>query len=484
MIPAKALKRAVMFPQHRQLLMRSLNRSQKTISKDYTVASVLRDQSAVPRGKRVVNICSWCRHNHMNQVHRQLSSQTFSNSYKYLLKYYIREGNDLSRTTWNRLQQNVGIKYSQRLGLATISRSDGSQKVPLAKTAPVRRVGRKKQTAGIIDDSLHHMNVVSYAVGEELDITAVRNEMLTQGVYDIVDLPRDITDVLMVVAKYKVDGQSREAFFFSDGGVAFWHMSESERHDLWKLARSFAVNPYDHHLIVEESENLSVVYDSVTRLVGNTVQLKRPAEDKLFDEESTLNKYTFSNALSQSVNLAMSEANLERFIEQLEPETQKLRRGVKSSLKKKDINMRLGEVFQLRHEINLESGYLDHPDIYWDREELEGLYREMILYLSIPKRIKVLNERLNYCSEILQLFSSQLNDQHHVRLEWIIIILILIEVVFECVHYVEKYGITNTEKPDLDQNLSPQTVHTSSDQKTLNYDQHRTSMTLEQQKVK
>ncbi|KAH3885223.1 hypothetical protein DPMN_009216 [Dreissena polymorpha] len=41
---------------------------------------------------------------------------------------------------------------------------------------------------------------------------------------------------------------------------------------------------------------------------------------------------------------------------------------------------------------------------------------------------QVYNARLNYCSEILQLLSNQLNDKHHVRLEWIIIILILIEV--------------------------------------------------------
>jgi len=42
--------------------------------------------------------------------------------------------------------------------------------------------------------------------------------------------------------------------------------------------------------------------------------------------------------------------------------------------------------------------------------------------------LQVLNERLNYCSEILQLFNNQQSDAHHVRLEWIIIVLILIEV--------------------------------------------------------
>lgn len=351
---------------------------------------------------------------------------------------------------------NHETHYVQIRGLATV------HKVPLAKAAPLRRIGRKKLQVEL-EESVHHRNVVAYAVGEEMNLSSLRAEISKQGVYDIVDLPRDITDVLMVTARYKVENQAREAFFFSDGGVAFWHMSESERHDLWKLARTFALNPYNHHLIIEENESLSVVYDSATRLVGDTIHLKTVTEDKAFDEETTLHKYTFSNALSQSVNLAISEAYLERFIDLLEPETQKLRDGGKSRLKKKEINMKLGEVFQLRHEVNLESGYLDDPDIYWEREELEGLYRQMISYLSMPKRIKVLNERLNYCSEILQLLNSQLNDAHHVRLEWIIIILIMIEVVFESMHYAEKYGFlkgsptstTSTARPDRDWYTGP-----------------------------
>lgn len=50
-----------------------------------------------------------------------------------------------------------------------------------------------------------------------------------------------------------------------------------------------------------------------------------------------------------------------------------------------------------------------------------------------------MNEKLNHCFELIELLSSHLSDKHHTRLEWMIIILIMVEVVFETVHYAERY---------------------------------------------
>ena len=50
-----------------------------------------------------------------------------------------------------------------------------------------------------------------------------------------------------------------------------------------------------------------------------------------------------------------------------------------------------------------------------------------------------MNEKINHCLELVDLLSTHLSDKHHVRLEWMIIILILIEVGFEILHYVEAY---------------------------------------------
>ncbi len=50
-----------------------------------------------------------------------------------------------------------------------------------------------------------------------------------------------------------------------------------------------------------------------------------------------------------------------------------------------------------------------------------------------------MNEKLTHCCELMDLLTTHLNDKHHVRLEWFIIILIMVEVVFELMHFIEKY---------------------------------------------
>lgn len=47
--------------------------------------------------------------------------------------------------------------------------------------------------------------------------------------------------------------------------------------------------------------------------------------------------------------------------------------------------------------------------------------------------------KLNHCIELVDLLSTHLSDKHHVRLEWMIIVLIMVEVMFEIIHYIRMY---------------------------------------------
>merc|ERR1712176_233534 len=108
----------------------------------------------------------------------------------------------------------------------------------------------------------------------------------------------------------------------------------------------------------------------------------------------------------------------------------------------------MGELYYLRHCINLSSDLLDTPDFYWDRENLETLYTKTLQYLSVNLRTKVMNEKLSYCCDFLSLLSNNLNNQHSSNLEWLIIALIAIEVIFECIHFYDKYYGFNLSAED------------------------------------
>ena len=188
-------------------------------------------------------------------------------------------------------------------------------------------------------------------------------------------------------------------------------------------------------MVRSESESMPYNYEAdggIASLKDNSFNLsKSPAVD--------LERYTFSNALSLSVKLGIWEASLDQYVDSIAFLTEDLKKGRRIKLSRHDMLRKTGELFALRHLINLSSDLLDTPDFYWDREDLESLYSQTCSYFSISRRTRVMNEKLNHCVELADLISSNLNDEHHVRLEWMIIILIMVEVGFEIVHYVDRF---------------------------------------------
>lgn len=157
------------------------------------------------------------------------------------------------------------------------------------------------------------------------------------------------------------------------------------------------------------------------------------------DETNILEKYTFSNAMSLSVKLGIWEASLDAYVDSMAYVTEDIKEGNKFKITRPEMLRKTGELFALRHLINLSSDLLDTPDFYWERDQLENLFAQTNNYFSISKRTRVMNEKLNHCVELADLITSNLNDIHHVRLEKIIIYLIMIEVGFEIVHYAERF---------------------------------------------
>jgi uncharacterized Rmd1/YagE family protein len=84
--------------------------------------------------------------------------------------------------------------------------------------------------------------------------------------------------------------------------------------------------------------------------------------------------------------------------------------GRNPKLSRKDVLVKTGEFFTLRHLINLDSDLLDVPDFYWDRRELENIYQKAFDYLAISQRTKVVNERLNHCVELTEMMATNLRS--------------------------------------------------------------------------
>jgi len=60
--------------------------------------------------------------------------------------------------------------------------------------------------------------------------------------------------------------------------------------------------------------------------------------------------------------------------------------------------------------------------------------------LDVPHRISILNKKLDYANELIEVLRTHLSEVHSLKLEWMIIALIAVEVGFEFVHYADRLG--------------------------------------------
>lgn len=268
--------------------------------------------------------------------------------------------------------------------------------------------------------------------------------------YQMVQLPADIQNIAVMLTstrKQPIPGDYRlplnlsepldEIFVFQSGTIVFWGVpSELQRSFLERLS-PLAVAPQPSYLVQEEKEFLRyVLVDSNDRskLIRDCLEI--PARRQA--DSLRLDKFACSHVVALSVKLGIWELDLDRYIESVGWVTEQMKSGQDLKLTRDQVFRKTGEIYHLKHRINLSSDLLDLPDVYWDRHEQEVLYLSLVSFLNLKRRTAVMNEKLNNCCELMNLLATHMNDKHHTRLEWMIIALILVEVLFELSSFVLK----------------------------------------------
>ncbi|GAB1294889.1 Required for meiotic nuclear division protein 1 homolog [Apodemus speciosus] len=256
------------------------------------------------------------------------------------------------------------------------------------------------------------MQCTAFATADEYHLGSLSQELVSCGYVEVTSLPRDAANILVIgVENSAKEGDPGTIFLFSMKHV----MQVLERHE---------TQPYEVALVHWENEELNYIKtEGQSKLHRGEIKLN----SELDIDDSILEKFAFSNALCLSVKLAIWEATLDKFIESIQSIPEALKAGKKVKLSHKEVMQKMGELFALRHRINLSSDFLITPDFYWDRANLEELYDKTCQFLSITRRVKVMNEKLQHCMELTDLMRNHLTEKRALRLEWMIVILITIE---------------------------------------------------------
>ena len=269
------------------------------------------------------------------------------------------------------------------------------------------------------------------------NITSIKKKISADNTtkYTLVSLPKDIKEAILlrVPSKRGQDDVDSLAYLFKNGIIVTWNVSRKEKQQLRLAISKLQTEAVGEKTVEIEKEQITYKYTNEGRTGIYRDNIVLCSKER---HEMILEQYAFSHAIALSVRLAIWEQLFDNFISSISWIPNALKNGQKITISRGQILKKTGALLSIRYQVNLTSDLLNPPDYYWDNPKLEDLYNKMLVYLDVKKRGRAITEMMNHCSEIVDLLRTHLNERHSFRLEWGIIILILIEVIFEVLHYI------------------------------------------------
>uniref|UniRef100_A0A0G4HSE0 DUF155 domain-containing protein n=1 Tax=Chromera velia CCMP2878 TaxID=1169474 RepID=A0A0G4HSE0_9ALVE len=316
---------------------------------------------------------------------------------------------------------------------------------------PILGRGAKKQTAA---DGLRGLRDEKEASEQKINAICVTPFLNLNDLADVIR--RKGINNMKAPHRYDViqvgfQGESEtKVFFFGFGAAVCWNLLPKDRTTVRLLMQAnivkgeFCVPEHDPLLKgkkgKQQTDETSFEEDDMTfqeppqserteKEEGEKASIKK---DVIYltstkDDE----KLAFSYAFAQSTKMTVFEGIVDVTIEKARSIPESMAALGKVQLSRTEISKQIGELFQHRFYVNLHSDILDTPEIFWDNDEFVGHYKLLRIYLEIPKRVEILNQRLDIVKDLYEMLNDELAVQHGYKLEWIVIYLILLEVFIE-----------------------------------------------------
>ena len=247
--------------------------------------------------------------------------------------------------------------------------------------------------------------IVSYQVADFIDVKILK------PVIDARLLYKDSSELF-----YEVTG-GRFLYLFRYGVVSFFNYKPEEISSFFEF-----LSPYCKNFFSETfSDELIVETNAPQSKIGyNKIEIESENADML--------RMIMLN-VSQSVTLDYYSSQTEKLLEETNYYTQLLERKGRLAMPGRKLKKFIGKTLLLKNRIAENLYIFDSPPETWDNEQLDRLHNELKKSFDLQDRFRDVSEGLGIVKDNLELFKDILQYRNSVLLEWIVIILIAIEVV-------------------------------------------------------
>lgn len=150
-------------------------------------------------------------------------------------------------------------------------------------------------------------------------------------------------------------------------------------------------------------------------------------------ELSPAHVLVLADVLAKSIALARYEREIASVFDTIEPAAARLASTGRVPRARKALLQLVGEALLAQHRVSGRIAFAEKPEALWDHPELERFYARLEDEYEIIERGTLLRGKVSVIGTAAQTFTDMIDTQRSVRLEMLIVLLILAELVMAMV---------------------------------------------------
>ena len=249
------------------------------------------------------------------------------------------------------------------------------------------------------------LKVLSYQLADSIDVKSFR-QAFKEGIfhYDADEL-------------FYITGEQSYVYVFKYGVVCFLNHAPADVDAFLEKIAPFCRNLFSQKL----SEEFEVDINSKENKFGfNKIEIAGA-------DIQTLRLIMLN--VSQSVALDYYSEQTDKLLEETNHFTQRLEKTGKLGISGKKLKRYIGKTLNLKNRISENLYVFDSPPETWENEYLSKIDQGLKGTFDLQERFRDIREGLQIIKENLELFKDLLQNRNSTFLEWVIIILVFLEVL-------------------------------------------------------
>ncbi len=236
---------------------------------------------------------------------------------------------------------------------------------------------------------------------------------------DTVVLAAERTDVINT-APLAVRVGDGYAVLFRYGVAVLIGLSPADEHETLRNLQKRVIGPFDR---IEDETAAIDVSDAHDDQIppGGPIQVKDLSPPRLV---------VIADALAKNVALTRDEREVSRVFDMIEPLAADLTKRGRTPVGRGNMLRLIGRALLVRHRMSGRVEVEEKPDVLWDRWDLERLHARLADEYELKERATILSRKLEVVAETARALTDLIDASRSLRLEVMIVLLIVVEVLF------------------------------------------------------